>query len=138
MPLGKLIGSALLLVTLAVTPALAHDHRDDRRHGRHEHGHRDHDRKHDRHHARFKHCPPGLAKKGRDCVPPGHARKRHHLRIGDAYDRGNRGYLGDPRRYNLQQRDGWNYYRDDDRIYRVDSHTRKVLAVINLMQAFSQ
>ena len=28
-------------------------------------------------------------------------------------------------------------YRDDDRIYRVDSNTRKILAVINLIDAFS-
>lgn len=136
MPLGKIIGSALVMLTLATTPGLADDHRHER-HERHRHHHDDRDwrRDDDRHHRR--HCPPGLARKGRDCVPPGHARHRHHLRVGDVY-RGDRTWLRDPRRYALEERRGWQYYRDDDRIYRVDSHTQKVVAVINLLQALSR
>ncbi|SFA48889.1 hypothetical protein SAMN04487972_10675 [Paracoccus halophilus] len=85
-------------------------------------------------------CPPGLVRQNRACLPPGQVRRydRDHrphrgevLRIGDYRP------VDDLARYNLERRRGWNYYRDNDRIYRVDSDTRKVLAVLELIQAFS-
>ncbi|WP_311759232.1 excinuclease ABC subunit A [Paracoccus broussonetiae] len=99
-------------------------------------------------------CPPGLAKKGNGCYPPGHARRhdRHHrdhrdhrdyrdyraLRVGDRYAPADyRRVLADPNRYELERRSNWNYYQDDNQIYRVDNHTNKVLGVISLMQALS-
>ncbi len=85
-------------------------------------------------------CPPGLAKKNPACVPPGQARKRdvhYGNRVGDIFRVGDYIVISDPRRYNLKQRQGWDYYRDDDRIYRVDSGTRQVLAILNLIDAFS-
>jgi hypothetical protein len=85
-------------------------------------------------------CPPGLAKKNPPCVPPGQA-KKHDIhygnRVGDVLRIGDYVVVRDPSRYDLQPRQGWDYYRDDDRIYRVDSGTRKVLAVLNLIDAFS-
>ena len=84
--------------------------------------------------ARGKGCPPGLAKKHNGCQPPGHARK--HYRRGDVLY-GDYYRVRDYDRYRLERRDNWDYYRDDDRIYRVDSNTRKILAVINLIDAFS-
>ena len=85
------------------------------------------------------HCPPGLAKKNPPCVPPGHARKaerHHHPRVGDVL-RGDYVVVRDPRRLNLATRDDWRYYRDGNRAYRVDRDTRKVLAVIELINAFT-
>ncbi|QRZ12681.1 hypothetical protein JWJ88_03535 [Paracoccus methylovorus] len=85
-------------------------------------------------------CPPGLAKKNPPCVPPGQARKhvaRYGNRVGDILRTKDYIVVRDPRRYDLEARHGWNYYRDDDRIYRVDSETRKVLAVLNLIDAFA-
>lgn len=85
-------------------------------------------------------CPPGLAKKDPACVPPGLAKKgavRHGTRVGDVLRVGDHVIVSDPRRYDLEPRAGWDYYRDDNTIYRVDSGTRRVLAVLNLVDAFS-
>ena len=93
---------------------------------------RDWDRDWDRSYAQG--CPPGLAKKHNGCQPPGQAKKyyrRGDVLYGDYYR------VRDYDRYRLERRDGWDYYRDDDRIYRVDSTTRKVLAVFNLIDAFT-
>ena len=86
-------------------------------------------------------CPPGLVEIGRDCVPRGQLRKRererhYYPRVGEVLPRDYR-YVSDPWRYQLEQRDDWDYYRDDNQIYRVDSGTRKVLAVLELIQAFA-
>ncbi|MDO5706329.1 MAG: hypothetical protein Q4G49_14860 [Paracoccus sp. (in: a-proteobacteria)] len=87
------------------------------------------------------HCPPGLAKKNPPCVPPGQARHqddRHYgVRVGDILRVGDYVVIRDPRRANLETRDNWRYYRDGDRAYRVDSDTRRILAVINLINAFT-
>lgn len=85
-------------------------------------------------------CPPGLAKKNPPCVPPGQARTqqvRYGNRVGDILRVGDYAVIRDPRRYDLETRRGWDYYRDNDRVYRVDSSTRKVLAVLNLIDAFT-
>lgn len=85
-------------------------------------------------------CPPGLAKKAPACVPPGLARNadvRYFPRIGDILRIDDYRFIRDPRRYDLSYRSGWDYYRDDRNIYRVDSGTRKVLAVLNLVDALA-
>lgn len=82
-------------------------------------------------------CPPGLAKRNPPCIPPGQIGKRYGTRIGDTLRIGDYVLIRDLDRYGLEQRRGWNYYRDNGRIYRVDSGTRKVLAVLNLIDAFS-
>jgi hypothetical protein len=85
-------------------------------------------------------CPPGLAKKNPPCVPPGQARKsddRYYPRVGDVLRVGDYVVIRDPRRLDLEPGDGWRYYREGDRAYRVDSETRKILSVIQLMDAFS-
>lgn len=94
----------------------------------------------DIHRAQARHvadCPPGLAKKNPPCVPPGQVGKRFGTRVGDTLRSGNYVLIRDLDRYGLEQRGGWNYYRDNDRIYRIDSGTRKILAVLNLIDAFS-
>lgn len=124
-----------------------HDRDGDRRERR---GDRDRDRDHDRDRDRdrdrrkyrddddrrgdYRRCPPGLARKHNGCQPPGHARK--HYRRGEYLPRDYH-RISDYDRYRLERRDSWDYYRDDDRIYRVDRDTRKVLAVIDLINAFS-
>ncbi|MBO9456027.1 hypothetical protein J7376_08525 [Paracoccus sp. R12_1] len=82
-------------------------------------------------------CPPGLAKKNPPCVPPGQARKGNYPVIGDILRVGDYRIIRDPRRHDLEYRRGWDYYRDDNHIYRVDSGTRKILAVLNLVDAFT-
>lgn len=92
-------------------------------------------------HANAGHCPPGLAKKNPPCVPPGQARQssRGHASpgVGDVLRVGDYVLIRDPRRHDLETRDGWRYYRDGDRAYRVDPDTRRVLAVLNLIDAFT-
>ncbi|WP_041527605.1 hypothetical protein [Paracoccus aminophilus] len=86
-------------------------------------------------------CPPGLAKKNPPCMPPGQAKKyapHYGSRVGDILRTRDYVVIRDPRRYDLERRRGWDYYRDDNQIYRVDSGTRKILAVLNLIDAFSR
>ena len=85
-------------------------------------------------------CPPGLAKKNPPCIPPGQVNKsnvQYGNRVGDVFRVGDYIIISDPRRYDLEQRQGWDYFRDDNRIYRVDSTTRQILAVVNLIDAFT-
>ncbi|MDN3713459.1 hypothetical protein QWZ10_20035 [Paracoccus cavernae] len=81
-------------------------------------------------------CPPGLAKKDPPCIPPGQVGKRYGTRIGDTLRIGDYRLIRDRDRYDLDYRRGWDYYRDDERVYRIDRDTRKILAVINLIDAF--
>lgn len=137
MKLANLLGMSSILLAVATTPVLA-----------------DNGRGHNKHHDGRGHassCPPGLAKKSPRCVPPGQA--RHHDRdhdrdrdrdrvrygrnVGEVLRVGDYTIIRDLDRYGLQDRDDWRYYRDDDRIYRVDSNTQKVLSVLNLINAFT-
>jgi len=96
---------------------------------------------HDRHFRGYiQDCPPGLAKKDPPCVPPGQAKRyddRYGIRIGDILRIDDYRVIRDPRRLNLETRDDWRYYRDDNRAYRVDRETRKILSVIDLIDAFT-
>lgn len=85
-------------------------------------------------------CPPGLAKKSPACVPPGQVGKHinYGRNIGDILHVGDYVIIRDPARYDLQLREDWRYFRGtDDRVYRVERDTNKVLAVLNLIDAFS-
>lgn len=154
MKLASIVTAAgLILATIGAVPAIAdpgHGKGNGRGHARHaearDHGddRRDHRRAYrDDRRDRIVHvvdCPPGLARKNPPCIPPGQARKHSHPygnRVGDLLRLGDYAVIRDPRRYDLESRRGWDYYRDDDSIYRVDSNTRKILAVINLIDAFS-
>lgn len=79
-------------------------------------------------------CPRGMVLRNGYCEAP----RRYGHRVGDILPRRDYAYIDDPYRYDLEQRPGWSYYRDDNSVYRVDSGTRKVLAVLNLIQALSQ
>lgn len=86
------------------------------------------------------HCPPGLAKKNPPCVPPGQARKadeRYLPRVGEVLRIADYVLVRDPGQLNLETHTDWRYYRDGNRAYRVDSGTRKILAVIELVNAFT-
>lgn len=93
------------------------------------------------HHNKFSgHCPPGLAKKNPPCVPPGQARKsydRYGSRIGDILRINDYVVIHDPRRLNLMPRDDWRYYREGNRAYQIDRDTKKILSIINLIDAFT-
>lgn len=115
------VGLTILATTLS-TAAMAEP-----KHGRYD----------ERARATAGHCPPGLAKKSPRCVPPGQARHQEALRRGDRFDPGPYAIINDPLRYGLDRQPGWDYYRDGDRAYRVDRETRRVLAVINLINAFA-
>lgn len=130
--------TAILVALLAAAPVAA-----DPGHG---HGKGRHAERHDGHGPGHPHrvqarhvadCPPGLARKTPRCVPPGQARKHYGKRIGDTLRIGDYTRIRDLDRYDLRARRGWDYYRDEDRIYRVDGTTRKILAVLDLIEAFS-
>ncbi|MDS9466338.1 hypothetical protein RGQ15_01960 [Paracoccus sp. MBLB3053] len=133
----KLGAAALILAVAGMSPAAADPGRG---HGKEQHGQR-HDKGKSKARPHYAaNCPPGLAKKNPPCVPPGQARKNtvhYGNRVGDILRVGDYYVIRDPRRYDLESRDGWRYYRDDNRVYRVDSGTKKVLAVLNLIDAFS-
>lgn len=125
-----LAGAAVILSTAAGVPAAADPGRG---HGKHDQGRHQYDLRPAP--AHVANCPPGLARKNPPCVPPGHARKQGY-HVGDIFRTGGHVVIRDPRRFDLEPRRGWSYYRDDSRIYRVDSDTRRVLAVLNLIGAF--
>ncbi len=83
------------------------------------------------------HCPPGLAKKSPECVPPGQAKKMYndrddhdgHYRRGDHIDHYDR--IERPERYGLN--DG-NYVVSNGYVYRINEQTGEVLALIGAMQ----
>lgn len=82
----------------------------------------------------------GWPRRIRPASPPGQARKivrDYGLGVGQILPRDRYIRISDPYRYDLEPRPGWDYYRGDDAIYRVDSSTRKILAVLNLISAFS-
>lgn len=174
MNLRQILLSGFLISSIAASAAMADSgprhydqrshryeqrHDDDRRHDRRGERRRDDDRRgpHDRW---ARQCPPGLARKGNGCVPPGHYRDRdrdreyrHHRdtdrdrreyrerrshRVGDRFYRDEYRPVRDPRRYNLQQRENWQYYQDDNNIYQVDSKTQRILSVINVLQALQR
>lgn len=135
------LAAAGLALTLAAAPVAA-DPGSGKGHGKWQ-GHGQMDRRGDlgRHDDRYRadfNCPPGLAKKNPPCVPPGQARKSvdYGTRVGSILG-GDYIVIRDPRRYDLPTQPGWSYYRDDRAIYRVDSETRKIIAVLNLIDAFS-
>jgi hypothetical protein len=69
-------------------------------------------------------CPPGLAKKGTGCLPPGQAKKIYG--IGDRIDDGY--IIRNPGRHGLDP--DQTYYRVGDYVYRVDRETRAVLDLV--------
>lgn len=135
---SALTAAAMVAATLgAAAPALADNGRGNGKGPHHSQDDRKHHRGDDRHAYG---CPPGLAKKHNGCQPPGQAKKHDNhraWRIGDVFRVSDYTYINDPYRYRLEQRPGWNYYSDGQQVYRVDSETRKVLAVLNLITALS-
>lgn len=131
------MGAAVLALALGVGPSLAEPGRG------HGNGHGPGGKGHGGHSLSVRqamNCPPGLAKKSPACVPPGQVRHddiRYGTRVGDRLRVADYVIIRDPRRYDLGYRSGWDYYRDDNRIYRVDSDTRRILAVLNLVDAFT-
>ncbi len=78
-------------------------------------------------------CPPGLAKKGNGCLPPGQAKKRFGVgeRLPSSYSSYNV-----PAQYQDQYRDtnqDLYRYNNDGSLYRVDAKTRVVEEVIKLL-----
>jgi hypothetical protein len=133
----RLAVSAMMIAALGAAPLAAGPGRGN---GHGAHARHDVVRGHDRRPIYVADCPPGLAKKNPPCVPPGQARNqglRYGSRVGDQLRIGDYIVIRDPRRYDLERRDGWRYYRDGERIYRVDSTTNRVLAIMDLIEAFS-
>ena len=152
MKLGSYVTAMAVLASFVATPVLADsNHGHGKRHKGGEHRRGEVDRH--RNVVIVGHCPPGLAKKDHACVPPGQARKHHrdrdhdrdydrdydrdHHRVGEVIRVHNYTVIRDVDRYGWDRRDNWDYYRDGDRAYRVDRNTQKILAVINLINAFN-
>lgn len=113
-------------------------------------------------HSQSMSCPPGLAKKGNGCQPPGQAKKHdkgpahskkappknfaksraphrdNHRQVGERLRRNEYGLIKDPGRYGLKQDRRWSYMRDDQHIYRVDRDTMAILQVLRLATGFGQ
>jgi hypothetical protein len=97
------------------------------------------------HAAGPKNCPPGLAKKGNGCLPPGQAKKiygsqsaapfaKPRYRIGDRFDEGVPYYVlrrSEYDRYNVPDFDGQYYVRTEDRLLRLDRKTNAVIDIIS-------
>lgn len=108
-----------------------------------------------------RHCPPGLAKKNPPCVPPGQARggdrdedrdrdrdrdpgyaegyrdgyeDGYRLAVGDLLD-GDYRLIRNPPLFGLPDygRDAWRYYLVRDLVVRADPETRRVLAIVGLV-----
>lgn len=80
-------------------------------------------------------CPPGLAKKGNGCTPPGLAKPVERVRVWEPGERITNNYIvvRDPSRYRLDPR--YTYWQSGDYLYRVDSQTGKVLNLIGAISA---
>ena len=81
-------------------------------------------------------CPPGLAKKGNGCMPPGQAKKLYNIGQRFPLNYGNRwSYNQIPydirTRYHLPQTS--NYYYGDGYIYRVDPRTMLVQQAVSAL-----
>ena len=81
-------------------------------------------------------CPPGLAKKGNGCMPPGQAKKLYNVGQHFPLNYGNRwSYNQIPydirTRYHLPQSS--NYYYGDGYIYRVDPRTMLVQQAVSAL-----
>ena len=81
-------------------------------------------------------CPPGLARKGNGCLPPGQARKlfTQGQRLPVGYNFYNN-YNDIPVAYRTRVpfNDDYRYIYRDDTVYVVDPSTRLVTSVINLL-----
>ncbi len=136
-----LLLSALAL-SLAASPALA-EGKKGKHPGKSGHGHS----------AQF--CPPGLAKKGNGCQPPGQARKQAAepapvyrvepaplgdrtavavpvYRVGE-YIQGDHVVIRDPSPYGLDPR--YTYWRVGNEVFRVDADTGRVLSTLGAIAA---
>lgn len=121
----KTLTAALALgLSLTALPAMANPGKGNGHGGHHGHAAQQHGG-----------CPPGLAKKSPSCVPPGQARKndiRYGRYVGDRLRVGDYALVRDYSRYDIERRDDWRYYRDGDRLIRVDAQTQQILTIINL------
>ena len=149
MKLGSYMTAMAVLASVAATPVLA-DSGKGKGNGRGNHGGEHRRGEVDRHrNVVVVGCPPGLAKKDHACVPPGQARKHHrdrdrdrdhdrdYRRVGEVIRLSDYTIIRDVDRYGWDDRNAWDYYRDGDRAYRVDRDTRKILAVMELIDAFN-
>ena len=82
------------------------------------------------------HCPPGLAKKGNGCLPPGQAKKLYN--VGQRYNR-NFGNLWAYNQIPLELRDQYAFDRDDryyynqGYLYQVDPKTMLIQQVVSAL-----
>ena len=82
-------------------------------------------------------CPPGLAKKGNGCQPPGQAKK--NWARGEYLPRGYSDYtayrdIPNAYRQRLAGGDRYRYIYQEDRVYIVDPTTRLIRDVIQLLR----
>jgi hypothetical protein len=157
MNLRRILGSALLIATIAGTASAdghgrghdKHDHkhrydrrydddrydrrRDDRREYRSEEEYREWKRRQARREWE-RGCPPGLVAHKGECLRPGHVKRDRALRAGDRFDPRQYRRVSNPGLYNLQQQSGYQYYQDNNSIYQVDNKTQKIMNVLSMVQ----
>ena len=95
--------------------------------------------------AKKKGCPPGLAKKGTGCLPPGQAKKIYggksakpyaqgRYRVGDRFEDDAPYFVlrrNEYDRYGLEDFDDQYYVRTEDDLLRLDSKTNAVIDIIS-------
>ncbi len=129
-----------------------HGRQDGYGHGRNDRHHRDSDRRNfrgehpDQHRGdRYRHydngdphrttggrCQSGQYRYQGRCHDGDETRGRYGRGVGDRLKVGDYTRIPNPGRYHLQARDGWRYYRDEHRIYRVDAESQRVLGIYGL------
>ncbi|MDN5569213.1 MAG: hypothetical protein L0G27_10815 [Paracoccus sp. (in: a-proteobacteria)] len=132
----SILASLVVLTTVGASPVLADK---DHHRGRHDKDHHQQVRKHSHKkddHGR--HLALGHDTH-RDRDYDRHAETRRHARFkaGDRFSRNGFANLRNPSAHGLERRSDWEYYRDGNQAYRVDSKTQRVLMVLDLINAVS-
>lgn len=79
-------------------------------------------------------CPPGLAKKTPDCVPPGQAKKAY--RVGDVISWDDVHVVSQPGYYGLSTPPtGDRYAIVNGQLVRVDEESRQILSILRMVEA---
>ncbi|WP_108502179.1 hypothetical protein [Paracoccus indicus] len=129
-PTTTMIAALSTITMIATTPALADKPHDDQARKRPAHM-----QSHKMHQDNDRHRASGHDKSGHRAAD--HDRKdSRRPRIGDHFSRSGFEHVRDPGSLGLERSRRWEYYRKGSDVYRVDSDTQKVLAIIDMLKIF--
>ena len=129
-PTTTMIAALSTITMIATTPALA-----DKPHGDHARKRPAHSQSHKMHQDNDRHQASGHDGSGHRAAD--HDRKdSRRPRVGDRFSRSGFEHVRDPGSLGLEPSRRWEYYRKGSDVYRVDSDTQKVLAIIDMLKLF--